>query len=208
MTSPSPHTHREVPCMRTTLRSRDRRCGGLRPEAGYAVRAGGCQATYRINRRGTGASVAARQHGRHHALPSQRGHSWVICMRPPARSPHLSAAPNRHRYARRELMKRHEESHPQWRNSLPFVDPLPERHGPALKRQIRHTARWPPGEQGWAPERRSSCSVARNSAQDLGSVHRRPRGQGSTRTRVRHLRRSRLLYFAAVLSDSLFELCL
>jgi hypothetical protein len=45
-----------------------------------------------------GADVAARQHGRHHALPSQRGHSWVICMRPSVRSPHLSAAPSR-RYA-------------------------------------------------------------------------------------------------------------
>ena len=28
-----------------------------------------------------------------------------------------------------------------------------------MKRQIRHSARWPPGEQDWAPERRSSCSV-------------------------------------------------
>jgi hypothetical protein len=30
-----------------------------------------------------------------------------------------------------------------------------------LKRQIRHTARWPPGKRHWALPRCSSCSVAR-----------------------------------------------
>jgi hypothetical protein len=37
--------------------------------------------------------AAARQHGRHHALPSRRGRSWVICTRPPTRSPHGPSVP-------------------------------------------------------------------------------------------------------------------
>jgi hypothetical protein len=43
---------------------------------------------------------------------------------------------------------------------------------------------------------RSSCSAARNSAQPSGSVCRRPRARRPSRTRVRYLTRSRLLYFA------------
>jgi hypothetical protein len=42
-------------------------------------------------------------------------------------------------------------------------------------------------------------STGQTRPQDLGSVCRRPRGQGAARTRVRHLMRSRLRYFAAVL---------
>ena len=61
----------------------------------YEVRAAGRQTTYRIKRKATGADVAARQPGRHQALPSQPGHSWAICTRPPTRSPHPSAAPSR-----------------------------------------------------------------------------------------------------------------
>ena len=34
-------------------------------------------------------------------------------------------------------------------NSLPFADPLLERQELALKRQIQHTARWPPGKRHW-----------------------------------------------------------
>ena len=32
-------------------------------------------------------------------------------------------------------------------NSLPFADPLQERQEPALKRQIQHAARYPPGRR-------------------------------------------------------------
>ena len=74
----------------------------------------------------------------------------------------------------------------------PLADPLPERQEPALKRQIRHSAHGTPAEQDCAPERRSSCSVARNLIQDLGSVRHRPREQGPTRTCVRQLRRFRV----------------
>jgi len=45
-------------------------------------------------------------------------------------------------------------------------------------------------------------------AADPGSVGRQPQGNSPTRTRVRHLTRPRLLYFAAVLSAGLFELFL
>jgi hypothetical protein len=47
--------------------------------------------------------------------------------------------------------------------------------------------------------RRSPCSVARKSASRLGICGYRPRWRSRARTRVRHLMRSRLRYFAAVL---------
>ena len=75
------------------------------------------------------------------------------------------------RYARREPVKRHAESSLlSDGNSLPFADPLPERQQPVLKRQIQPTARWPPGKRHCPLQRRSSCSVARNSAPDLEPV--------------------------------------
>jgi hypothetical protein len=41
-------------------------------------------------------------------------------------------------------MKRHEDLIVGDGNSPPFADPLQERQEPALKRQIHHTASWPP----------------------------------------------------------------
>ena len=32
---------------------------------------------------------------------------------------------------------------------MPFADPLLEPQEPALKRQIQHTAHWPPGKRHW-----------------------------------------------------------
>jgi hypothetical protein len=143
-----------------------------------------------------------------HSPPRNRGHAYLGFLRPPGRNRGSSTYAN-NRYAHREPMKRHAESSPlSDGNSLPFADPLPERQEPILKRQIQPTARWPPGKRHCTLQRRSSCSVARNSAPDLEPVRRRPCGQRPTRMRVRHLRRSRLRYFAAVLSDSLFELSL
>ena len=82
--------------------------------------------------------------------PGRQHQNWPFCAARPRRTRHREAAPIR-RYARCELMKcvtRHLTLGDG--NSLPFADPLLERQEPALKRQIQHAARWPPGKRHWA----------------------------------------------------------
>jgi hypothetical protein len=93
-------------------------------------------------------------------------------------------------------------------NILPFIDPLQERQEPPLKRQIHHLDRCRLDRRRRTPLWRSSCSAAQNSAQALNMCAAGPRRSGPTRMRVRHLKRSRLLYFAAVLSGPLVRISL
>jgi hypothetical protein len=95
-----------------------------------------------------------------------------ICAPPTTLRPNQQPARNR-RCARRELMKYHERYLPKW-ESLPFADPLHERQEPTLKRQVQQFPRWDAGRGSRTQRWRSSCSVGRISAQDLGSVCRRP----------------------------------
>ncbi len=97
-------------------------------------------------------------------------------------------------------------------NSLPFGDPLHERQAPALKPQIQDVARWAPDRRRAALPRAFfllSCPDP-GPGPGIWALHAaaRPGGRSPARTRVRHLTRSRLLYFAAVLPPRLFELCL
>jgi hypothetical protein len=89
-------------------------------------------------------------------------------------------------------------------NSLPFTDPC--RSGKSQLRNGRSstlpTDRWTGGAgfcDGVLPAQPPGTRPK------PGSVFRRPRGRSPTRTRVRHLTRSRLRYFAAVLSARPFE---
>src|SRR5450755_186612 len=89
-------------------------------------------------------------------------------------------------------------------NSLPFADPVQERQGRTLKRQLQDVDRWPLARRRRAltmaffllsgPDPRRAPGVrAPQAAADR-------EGRSPARTRVRHLTRSRLLYFAAVLA--------
>lgn len=132
---------------------------------------------------------------------------WLICTRRRIEANARGAA-NIRRYACHELTCAKEVS-PQVTESLPFADPCVRgKNRPGNGRLRTFPAGTPDGEQD--PATAFFLPSGPISAQDLGSECRRlshPRGASPLRTRVRHLAGYRLLYFAAVLSARLFELC-
>jgi hypothetical protein len=87
-------------------------------------------------------------------------------------------------------------------SSLHSADPLHERQEPALKQQIQHTARWPPGKRHWALLKAFFLLSCPDPGPGPGicapQTAAAREGEAPLERVLRHLPRSRLRYFAAV----------